>query len=61
MRRMVDPPGGWMYGFPKEIKGDEEVRNMIEWLVANGYPREVIKSYGNHFYVRQWTEDENKA
>lgn len=51
---MVDPtPRGWMYGFPKALpesaihgKGsDLFVRknfDLIEWLVNEGYPEELI-------------------
>ena len=51
---MIDPtPRGWMYGFPKALpesaihgKGsDLFVRknfDLIEWLVNEGYPEELI-------------------
>ena len=46
MPKMVDPPEGWRYGFPKvcdkEFKTGEEFN---DWLVENGYPRKVIESY----------------
>ena len=38
MYRMVDPsPEGYLYGFPKRCPDD--VTNLGEWAVANGYPR----------------------
>lgn len=36
----VDPPDGWMYGFPKKV--DDAYRNMgsdkTQWYLDNGYP-----------------------
>lgn len=51
---IIDPPGGWKYGFPKPLpKGVEDVN---KWLVENGYPEEEIKKYGEHFYCRYWSQ-----
>jgi hypothetical protein len=52
--RMIDPPSGWQYGFPKAIPDD--VIDTMKWLVENGYPQKVIDSYGDHFYSRHWYE-----
>ena len=52
---MIDPPSGWMYGFPKEIP--EDVDNTTEWLIDNGYPEKLIKDLGDNFYVRGWYEE----
>ena len=48
MAKMIDPPSGWMYGFPKEIP--QEVlkcgfKDVLEWLVSNGYPKEKIEQF----------------
>ena len=49
---MIDPPGGWLYGFPKELpKG---VENITAWLVENGYPQKEIDKLGEHFYCSHW-------
>ena len=53
--KMIDPPKGWLYGFPKEIP--EHVDNTVQWLIENGYPEKVIKDYGDSFYVRGWYEE----
>lgn len=53
--KMIDPPSGWMYGFPKEIP--EDVDNTTKWLVDNGYPEKLIKDLGDNFYVRNWYEE----
>jgi hypothetical protein len=52
---MIDPPEGWLYGFPKEIP--EDVDNTIKWLVENGYPQSKIDVYGKNFFVRGWYEE----
>jgi hypothetical protein len=56
--RMIDPPSGWMYGFPKPIPDD--VKDTNEWLVKNGYPKKIIDDLGEYFYCRFW-ETDNKA
>jgi hypothetical protein len=58
MAKMIDPPEGWKYGFPKEIP--EDVTDVSGWLVENGYPLEEIAGYGIHFYCRYWDEEEPK-
>ena len=51
--RMIDPPSGWKFGFPKPVP-DPTPENMLEWLVEQGYPQKLIDSYGEHFYCRHW-------
>lgn len=53
--KMIDPPSGWMYGFPKEIPKD--VENVLEWLIENGYPKDKIDKLGDNFYCRYWYQD----
>ena len=53
MVRMIDPPSGWKYGFPKPVP-DPAPANIIEWLIGQGYPEKEILSYGEHFYCRHW-------
>ena len=54
-RKMIDPPSGWKYGFPKEIP--EDVENTTQWLIDNGYPKKLIVDFGGSFYVRGWYEE----
>jgi hypothetical protein len=54
-RKMIDPPEGWKYGFPKEIP--EHVDNTRQWLIDNGYPEKEIEACGDSFYVRGWYEE----
>ena len=50
---MVDPPGGWRYGFPKVL---DETVTFRKFLLNNGYPREDLDLAEN--YSRYW-EDNN--
>ena len=52
--RMIDPPSGWKYGFPKAVPDD--VADTMKWLVENGYPQKEIDSCGECFYCRHWHE-----
>ncbi len=53
-RKMIDPPSGWRYGFPKEIKDGESYRKLLE---DSGYPEKDIEFALN--YSRSWTEEKN--
>lgn len=50
----IDPPSGWKYGFPKALtqKEYEEIKNLKQWCIDNGYPKEEADSYGDYFHVR---------
>lgn len=48
--KIIDPPRGWLYGFPKALP--EAVTNIKEWLVTEGYPQSEIDSLGDAFYWR---------
>jgi len=54
MNKMIDPPSGWLYGFPKPIP--EDIKNVKKWLTENGYPQSEIDALGEHFYCRYWYE-----
>jgi endonuclease YncB( thermonuclease family) len=56
--RIIDPPSGWQYGFPKPIPND--VKNVNEWLVKEGYPQKLIDDLGEHFYCRYWERDDDE-
>ena len=51
---MVDPPGGWKYGFPKLYDPSKEEGTMYDWLVRQGYPQSEIDRYDGQFYCRFW-------
>lgn len=54
-KKIIDPPSGWKYGFPKEIPEDivtpEELK---KWLIEVGYPEKSIELALN--YSRYWEE-----
>ena len=55
-KKMIDPPSGWLYGFPKEIP-DEKDLDINTWLVANGYPQSEIDKFADApFPCRMWME-----
>ena len=56
---IIDPPYGWQYGFPKPIPEDRK-KDVREWLVEQGYPREIVLELGDHFYYRCWEQDEEE-
>lgn len=55
----VDPPSGWLFGFPK--LWDETVNpDLNAWLVNEGYPQEEIDRYKDHFHCRFLYEANNE-
>ena len=56
-RLMIDPPSGWQYGFPKPIPR-EHLHRAKEWLVENGYPRQLTEE--QYFPVRYWNATESE-
>ena len=54
---LIDPPSGWLYGFPKPIPKEERHRTLA-WLVENDYPQKEIDRYGNFFFCRYIEVDE---
>jgi hypothetical protein len=56
--RIIDPPSGWQYGFPKPIPND--VKDVKKWLVDNGYPQKLIDELGEYFFYRSWDRDDIK-
>lgn len=52
--KMVDPPSGWRYGFPKEMPQDlKSETEVIQWFLDNGYPQSLIDD-GMLGYCRSW-------
>jgi hypothetical protein len=58
MARYIDPPSGWMFGFPKPIPKD--TKDVREWLIQNGYPEGLIDELGDHFYCRHWERPDDE-
>lgn len=51
-RTMIDPPSGWKYGFPKELKDGVSYRQLLK---DSGYPENNIQFA--MLYSRQWEEE----
>jgi len=54
---LIDPPRGWVYGFPKRLPNPPP-ENLNKWLIEQGYPEAEIKTYGNYFFCRYIAEDD---
>ena len=55
--KVVDPPNGWRYGFPKECP--EDVQDFRQWLLDNGYPEKDVDfacKYYRHWYREKGDE-----
>ena len=57
---MIDPPSGWKYGFPKAVPNPAP-KDMVAWLVSEGYPQSEIDKMGDHFYCRHWEQEHDNT
>jgi hypothetical protein len=55
MALMIDPPSGWMYGFPKALP-DPPPEDIKKWLIENGYPQRLVWQLGEDMFYRLWEE-----
>jgi hypothetical protein len=54
-KKIIDPPSGWKYGFPKEIPENvTTLEDFKEWFIKNGYPEKDIELALK--YSRVWEE-----
>jgi hypothetical protein len=60
MKKYIDPPSGWQYGFPK-VWDPEIDHDVMAWIVKEGYPQEEIDSLGESFYFRSWDATEQSS
>lgn len=52
---IIDPPSGWLYGFPKEdTRPDNQTPE--EWFLEQGYPQRLIDQ-GMLNHCRFWEKD----
>lgn len=54
---MIDPPSRWKYGFPKVYNWDEAKETKQEWLIRNGYPKELIDKGYLELGCGMWYEE----
>lgn len=54
MTRMIDPPEGWKYGFPKPlpVPPPATAKALRAWLLAQDYPSRLLDLAVNH--SRYW-------
>lgn len=52
---MIDPPSGWKYGFPCELKEGEDVEELLR---KHNYPEKDIAFAMQ--YMREWQETEEQ-
>lgn len=55
-KRIVDPPAGWKYGFPRVDDWDPAVETREVWFVRMGYPQKMIDD-GMLKWCRTWDAD----
>lgn len=56
MTLIIDPPSGWLYGFPKPVPKEVlyNERHFKNWLREQGYPEEDLALAVK--YSRYWEE-----
>jgi hypothetical protein len=58
---LVDPPQGYLYGFPKAVPegwfSTMEWEERKAWFIENGYPEKIIDEYGEYFYCTHTHRD----
>lgn len=57
---VIDPPSGWMYGFPKPAPKDLGSDKLNKWLVENGYPQKEIDVFKGKVPCRYWEAEEGE-
>ena len=57
----IDPLQGYKWGFPKPISQENILGDTMRWLTDNGYPKEVIDGFGNHFKFTIWSSKPTKS
>jgi hypothetical protein len=38
----------------------DDVTDIVGWIVEQGYPRELVESYGEYFFLRFWESDKGE-
>lgn len=57
--KVIDPPTGWAFGFPKLCEEHIYNGDLNAWLVRNGYPQRLIDEMGSYFYVSVWNNEDD--
>lgn len=50
----INPPSGWLYGFPKSVTETEfkSITNFKQWCIDNGYPEKEANDLGEYFNIQ---------
>ncbi|MEO7692246.1 MAG: hypothetical protein ABIS51_23375 [Sphingomonas sp.] len=54
--RLIDPPSGWIYGFPKPFDPKQGQSTEV-WLIDNGYPAHEVANWPGGVPCRIWRAD----
>lgn len=57
-RTIIDPPSGYLYGFPKAIPDEAAGEFFASWMREQGYPQKLIDQ-GMLKHCRYWEEDDD--
>lgn len=57
---MIDPPSGYLYGFPREFLGD--IPNLKEFLLRHGYPERelILNDMEEPQYIRMFLQNSSE-
>lgn len=56
----IDPPSGWMFGFPKIYDKSVDNPDVEEWIVEKGYPRKMKNAFKNGIPFRWWSAENDE-
>jgi hypothetical protein len=58
MMIVIDPPSGWMYGFPKLVNEDIlcDAKQLRAWLIEQGYPEKDVDFGMRHYRCWEYKE-----
>lgn len=59
--RVIDPPDGRDYGFPKPVPSFKTKNDFRKWMLLNGYPQQLIDQgqldYCRYYDVIEYEEE----
>lgn len=67
VKRIVDPPSGWRYGFPRpfdftpshpSLPGEDYEHEYRQWFIDHGYPASEVAA-GMLDHCRWWSYNDN--
>ena len=63
MSKVIDPPSGWKYGFPKAVPDEilEDHTALAEWLIEEGYPIEDLDQAMKYSRILTFPDGDDNA